>query len=117
MGRKQRTKAGRSKGSGAVSVTAAARAAKHKERQLRKQLRSQRRGKHYTESDLRQFNAVLTDSGLKLREMKGDGNCFFRARAAQRYVERVLPRRARRVCEWAHLLASGARRELCARGG
>ena len=52
---------------------------KNAERQTRKALRAQRRGKNYTDKDLKTFSRILADSGLVLREMKGDGNCFFRA--------------------------------------
>ena len=39
--------------------------------------------KKYTDNDFRGFNSALARSGLVLREMKGDGNCFFRAIADQ----------------------------------
>jgi hypothetical protein len=73
MAKKSRGKAGRAGGGGGSNPN------KRAERQTRKALRSQRRGKNYSDSDLKSFNHALADSGLVLREMQGDGNCFFRA--------------------------------------
>lgn len=72
MAKKQRAKAGRLRSSGPNPN-------KRTERQTRKALRAQRRGKSYSEKDLNSFNSALANSGLALREMQGDGNCFFRA--------------------------------------
>ena len=74
MAKKQRGKAGRAKNS-----SAAPNPNKKAERQTRKALRAQRRGKNYSDTELKSFNRALADSGLVLREMAGDGNCFFRA--------------------------------------
>lgn len=71
MAKKQRGKAGRLKSSGPNPN-------KRAERQTRKALRA-RRGKKYTDNDFKGFNSALAESGLVLREMKADGNCFFRA--------------------------------------
>ena len=72
MAKKQRGKTGRLKSTGPNPN-------KRAERQTRKALRAQRRGKSYSDKDLKNFNSALANSGLVLREMKGDGNCFFRA--------------------------------------
>jgi OTU domain-containing protein 3 len=74
MAKKQRGKTGRAKSSAAPNPN------KRAERQTRKALRVQaRRGKNYSDKELKSFNRALADSGLVLREMTGDGNCFFRA--------------------------------------
>ena len=71
---KKRGKAARAKSGAAPNPN------KRAERQTRKALRAQaRRGKNYSDKELKSFNCALADSGLVLREMTGDGNCFFRA--------------------------------------
>ena len=72
---------GKAKAKANRQAQAAAASNKKGDRQARKQLRKQaaRKGKQYTQSDLQQFREALRDSGMQLREMQGDGNCFFRA--------------------------------------
>ena len=81
MGKKDRAGKGKVKGKARREAQAAASQNKKGDRQARKQLQKQalRKGKQYTQSDLQEFREALNASGMQLREMQGDGNCFFRA--------------------------------------